>query len=443
MLSMSMLAVFSFAGCKKEEAVKEEAPAEEVTEEQASPAEEKVTISFAMHVGDVKNGEPSVYWIVQEFMKENPNIFVDLQGTPGNLVDDHVKNMKMAATTGTLPDIFWMIHGVAVEMAKEGFLLDYRDFIENNKDITDNIPSNMTESLTLDNGFVYGLPYTGFIAGLWLNKSLFDKYDLQMPETYEDLKEVTKVFNDNNIVTIAQGSKDSFSTWALQAMLHRYGFFDKLDDILAGKEKYNNPDFLKFYQKLDELRELGAFPENISVMQYYEAVEMFLAGDAAMLDAGHWEAAKMSDVDFDIGFWWGPTFSDGVGNQEIMMFVPGPPLVVRAGIKEDKAKYDAVTKFLRFYYSQKGAGIMVDNGFPPVINYDLAGVEKEGNEGFYTLIEQTLKPSWVGAVNQPDMAISEVFVNAMNDSLLGVINGIYTPEEALDTVDRDIETLVK
>ena len=158
-LSMSMLAVFSFAGCKKEEAVKEEAPAEEVTEEQASPAEEKVTISFAMHVGDVKNGEPSVYWIVQEFMKENPNIFVDLQGTPGNLVDDHVKNMKMAATTGTLPDIFWMIHGVAVEMAKEGFLLDYRDFIENNKDITDNIPSNMTESLTLDNGFVYGLPY--------------------------------------------------------------------------------------------------------------------------------------------------------------------------------------------------------------------------------------------------------------------------------------------
>jgi len=73
-------------------------------------------------------------------MKENPNIFVDLQGTPGNLVDDHVKNMKMAATTGTLPDIFWMIHGVAVEMAKEGFLLDYRDFIENNKDITDNIP---------------------------------------------------------------------------------------------------------------------------------------------------------------------------------------------------------------------------------------------------------------------------------------------------------------
>ena len=440
------------AGCKEEvpsaeeviveeEVAEEEVAEEEVAEEEV--AEEEVTISFTMHVGDVKSTEPSVYWIVQEFMKENPNIFVDLQGTPGNLVDDHVKNMKMYATAGTLPDIFWMIAGIAKEMAAEGFLLDLNDFIENNRDITDNIPSNMTESFTLDNGSVFGLPYTGFISGLWVNKSLFDKYGLQIPETYEDLKEAVNVFNENNIVSIAQSSKDTFSTWAYQSMLHRYGFFEKLDSILAGEEKYNNPDFLNLYKKLDELRILGAFPENISVIQYFEAVEMFLAGDAAMLNAGHWVASRMSEVDFDVSFWWGPTFSDGVGNQKIMMFVPGPPLVVRAEIKEEQAKYDALTKFLRFYYSQEGAGIMVDNGFPPVINYDLTSIEKEGNEGFYTLIEQTTKPGWVGAVNQPDMAIPETFVNAINDSLLGVMNGIYTPEEALDVVDREIEILIK
>ena len=45
---------------------------------------------------------------------------------------------------------------------------------------------------------------------------------------------------------------------------------------------------------------------------------MFLGGQAAMFDSGAWDTKKFdeSDLKDSIGFWWGPTFEDGVGNQE-------------------------------------------------------------------------------------------------------------------------------
>jgi raffinose/stachyose/melibiose transport system substrate-binding protein len=51
---------------------------------------------------------------------------------------------------------------------------------------------------------------------------------------------------------------------------------------------------------------------------------MFLDGKAAMVDAGAWETARMqsSPIANSVGFWWGPTFANGVGNQRVSMMVP-------------------------------------------------------------------------------------------------------------------------
>jgi len=444
---VSML--FIGTSCKEEAVTTETTAAEttaaETTAAETTVAQEKVTLTFRMHVGDVESQEPSVWGAVEEFMKQNPNIIIDLSGTPGGMVTDHLRTLKMAATSGTLPDIFWMLNGVAREMAQAGYTLDLSEFIENNKDITDEFLPGMIENMMLDNGFVIGLPYTGFISGFFVNRSLFDKYGVQIPETYEDLKEVVTIFKQNDVVTIAQGSKDSFSTWVFQLMLCRYGFFEKLDSILAGVEKYNNPDFLRCYQKIDELSKLGAFPENGTTMGYMDMVAMFKNGESAMLNGAHALAKDFETLDFakDIDFWWGPTFNDGVGNQQLTTFVPGPPLVISVDVKKDQAKYDAVVKFLRFYYSNEGQEIMIANEFPTVVAYDINKIDKEKTPVLYKLYEAAYKPGWVPAKNQPDLAIPDIFVSAMNDSIHGVINGIYTPEEALNVVDEQLKEIIE
>lgn len=428
-LSLALSLVITVTGCGSQSSEKPASSA------QGGSAQEKVKITLGMHVANVKDQEPATYGVVEAFMEQNPNITVEIQGTEQS---EHLKKMKMMAQSDTLPDVFWILPAPAKELEQAGMLLDLSDFIKQNNDIATSFYPNMLNAYQVD-GKQYGLPYQPLVTGLWYNKSLFDKYGLKVPETYEDLLAAAKVFKQNQIVTIAKGAKDPYSVWALLGMFTRYGYFDHIDKILAKQEKYHNPDFLKFYQKLDELRQAGAFPENVSTLNYFQAVEMFLSGQAAMLDAGVWETKKIeqSKIGNDVGFWWGPTFQDGVGNQKVSMIVPAAPLVANAKLKSDQDKYEAVMKFLKFYYGKEGAKIMVDNLVPPMVKYD-GDTNKESHPVFAKVLDEMNKQDWKSPSNQPDLVVPENIGNAMYDSIYGVINGIYKPEEALDIVDKKI-----
>ncbi|MDF2959777.1 MAG: carbohydrate transporter substrate-binding protein family [Paenibacillus sp.] len=427
---VAILVILNLAGCSSSG----DSAANSAVNESASGKKE-VSLSIAMHVANVKDQEPYMYGIIQKFQVKNPHIKVDLQGAE---TPEHVKKMKMMAQSKTLPDIFWMLPAPAKEMNQAGLLLDLTDFLKERNEIASSIDKKMLEGYR-DGGKQFGLPYQALVTGLWYNKALFKQYGVKVPETYEELLAAAKVFKANNVFTIAKGAKDTFSTWAFLGMLTRHGFFEKVDNIQAGKEKFNNPDFLKLFNKIDELRANGAFPQNVSTLSYFQAVEMFLAGKSAMLDAGVWETKKIegSAIAKDVGFSWGPTFSDGVGNQKIAMAVAASPLVASAKVKDDKAKHDAVMKFFEFFYSQEGAAIMAENEAPPVVKYE-GTIDKVKYPVYTAVIEQMNLTDWIRPAAQPDLVVSEAVANAMNDSIYGVINGIYKPEEALNLIDKKV-----
>lgn len=393
---------------------------------------QQITLDVAIHVANPKGQEPAFYSIVQNFMEKYPQIKIELHGTEQQA---HIKKIKMMAQSDSLPDIFWVLPATAKELEEAGMLLDLTSFLQQNPEIVKDLHPNMLAAYN-QNGYQFGLPYQSLVTGIWYNKALFEKYNVKLPETYDDLKKAVEIFHANNIIPIAQGANDPYSSWAFLTMLSRYGYFDKIDSILAGKESYVNEDFLKFYRKIAELRELGAFPINVASLNYFQAVQLFLNGKAAMLDAGIWETKKIeeSPIAHDVGFWWGPTFSDGVGNQKISSIVPAAPLVVSKHVDEDKAKYDAVIKFLRFYYSDEGAKIMIENQVAPITKFD-GKINSELHPAFASVLKAMNDTSWVSQPNQPDLIVSERMANAMYDSIYGVINGIYSPEEAMKAVD--------
>ncbi|MBD0378558.1 ABC transporter substrate-binding protein [Paenibacillus sedimenti] len=432
----SLMLATGLAGCGKNTSEGEKLSSDAKAPSDAKTDSQKaVTLFISMHVANVKDQEPYMYGIVQKFQEKYPNIKVELQGDD---TDTHVKKMKMAAQANQLPDIFWMLPAPAKEMNKAGMLLDLAEFLKNNNDITTSMDPKLIQGYQ-DGGKQFGLPYQALVTGLWYNKAIFDQYKVKVPETYDELLAAAKVFKNNNVVTIAKGAKDSFSTWAFLGMLTRYGFFNKIDNIHAGKEKFNNPDFLKFYQKIDELRTAGAFPENVSTLSYFQAVEMFTAGKAAMLDAGVWETKKIeaSPIAKHVGFSWGPTFSDGVGNQKVAMVVGAAPLVASASVNKDAAKLDAVTKFFQYFYSQEGAAVMAENEAPPVVKYT-GKVDKDKYPVYSAVLEQMNLPDWERPVAQPDLVLSEAAANALNDSIYGVINGIFKPSDAMNLVDKKL-----
>ena len=396
----------------------------------------RTTIDFAIHVANPQEQEPAFAAVVEAFDSQNPDIDVNLIGKEQS---EHIKSIKMQSQSGNLPDMFWMLQASASELNDAGALLDLSGFLDANPDVASSLRPNMVNGFK-DGDTQYGLPYQPLVTGMFYNRALFEENGLEVPQTFDDLIEASKVFRSKGITTIAQGAKDPYSVWAFLTMLSRFGYFDKIDDILAGSESFNNEDFIRYYEKIDLLREAGAFPENVTTQSYFQAVESFTGGKAALLDSGTWDVRKIEDspVGKDVGFWWGPTFADGVGEQNVSSVVPSAPIVVNAEVAKDEAKLDAVEKFLAFYYGPEGIQLMVDNQIPAMTDVEVS-VDAAQHPVFASVMEQVSSPDYTSQPAQPDLVVSEAVANAMYDSIYGVINGTYDPEQAAAVVQKAID----
>ncbi|POX56262.1 ABC transporter substrate-binding protein [Streptomyces sp. Ru71] len=393
-------------------------------------------ITLSMHNPDSKTQDPATWHLVQAFNAQHPDMRIKLEG---QLVDQHEQRMTIAAQSGTLPEIFWVYDSLAKTMAKNGDLLNLTTILAEN-DLQAKFTPSMLAAFQSGN-VQYGVPYQALVTGFYYNKDILRAHGLAVPRTFEDLLAAVKKLKAAGVVPIAQGANtSSFSVWAFLTMLDRFGYEEKYQDILSGRARYDNADFVRLYQHVEELAKAGAFPANMNTQTYPQAVASYTAGKAAFLDAGVWEAHKIQDskVGRSTGFWAGPTFSDGVGEQNLVMNVPSAPFVVSAKVKEDKKKYAAVKAFLQFYYSDAGQKILVDNGQPPVTTYK-PQVDAAKDPVFAAVLAEAARPGWKSPKAQPDLVVSAATASAMYDSFYGVMGGSLSPQEAAAKVQKSIK----
>ena len=399
-------------------------------------ADGKTTITLSLQNPDVKTADPATWAIVKAFEKANPDIKVDVSG---QAVAEHLQSLSIAAQSDTLPDVFWVYKATAEDMLKSGRLMDLKPTLDD-LGITQHLPESTISNFTAE-GKVYGVPYQGLLTGLWVNKKILADNGLEVPTTFEDLVHVAKTLKSKGIVTISDGAnQSSFSVWSFLVWLDRFGYGDKIDGILDGSEKYDNADFVRMYEHIAELRDAGAFASNVSTQTYQQAVDQYLNGKAAMLDAGVWASSAIQDsaVAADTTFWKGATFSDGVGNQDIVMNVASAPLVVDHKVADDKSKLAAVKKFLAFYYSDEAQQLLVDNGQPPVTDYQPT-IDATKQSVLKAALDVAADPKLSSPESQPDLLVSTAVASAMYDSIYGVIEDQLTPEKAVELVQKAIE----
>ncbi len=393
-------------------------------------------ITLSMQNPDVKSADPATWAIVEAFEAANPDITVTVSG---EAVAEHLQKLSIAAQSDTLPDIFWVYKSTAEEMQRAGKLLDLAPVLDE-LELTDSFPESTIANFSADD-VIYGVPYQGLLTGLWVNTKILSDNGLEQPTTFDELLNVAETLSAKGITTISNGAnQSSFSVWSFLVDLDRFGFEEKIDGILDGSEKYDNPDFLRLYEHIAELRDAGAFASNVSTQTYQQAVDQFTSGNAAMLDAGVWasSAIQESPIAPDVDFWAGPQFDDGVGEQNIIMNVASAPFAVSAKVAEDEAKLDAVKKFLGFYYSDEAQQILVDNGQPPVTTYE-PQVDAESQSALKAALDAATAEGVTSPKSQPDLLVPTPVANAMYDSIYGVIQDQLTPEQALELVQKAID----
>ena len=399
-------------------------------------ADGKTTITLSMQNPDVKTADPATWAIIQAFEKANHDIAVEVSG---QAVAEHLQSLSIAAQSDTLPDVFWVYKATAEQMLDAGKLMDLTPVLDE-LGITDELPESTVSNFTSD-GQVYGVPYQGLLTGLWVNKKILADNGLDVPTTFDDLVDIAKTLERKGIVTISDGAnQSSFSVWSFLVWLDRFGFEDKVDGILDGSQSYDNPDFVRMYEHVAELRDAGAFASNVSTQTYQQAVDQYLKGKAAMLDAGVWASSAIQDsaVAADTVFWKGATFDDGVGDQDIVMNVASAPLVVDHKVADDDAKLDAVKKFLDFYYSDEAQQLLVDNGQPPVTTYE-PQIDATRQSVLKSALDVATDTSLSSPRSQPDLLVSTAVASAMYDSIYGVIQDQLSPQEAVDLVQKALD----
>lgn len=404
-----------------------------------APKDGETIIKFGIHVADPKAQEAVTWNIVNAFNKKYDGKYqVEFEAAEKSA---HDQNMKLEASDGTLPEIFWCDSAQAVDFSDAGYLLDLSDFLSSNKDTDAALDDSMKQAFQTDDGVQYGLPYQANVEGFFYNKKVLKDAGVAEPTegtTFTEFLDMCKKLNDAKITPIAQGSTDNYAIWAFLMFLDRYGYSENIDKILNGKEKFNNKDMVACFDKMSELGKAKAFPENMSTLSYFDAKASFEAGQAAFIDTGAWDAAEFDEkLGDNIGFWWGPTFDDSKYSQTCAMKVPSAPLCVSAAVSKDKSVQDAVYTFLNYYYSKDAAAISYQGSVFPATNYK--DIQISDTQYALKAVNAAISTEgWTSPKAQPDQVLNAATQTQLYDSMLGVMMGNYSSKDALQMIDDSL-----
>ena len=198
--------------------------------------------------------------------------------------DDYKQRLVVAMSGGQAPDVFasWG-GGWLEEFVKSGQVKDLT-----NEDIEfDRFIETALENATYDNK-IYGLPLGISPYIFYYNKEIFEKYGLEVPETYDDLLEIVDVLKENDVYPIALANQPKWpGAFFLMYFVDRLGGEDVFKQAYRREGKgFDDEVFVKAGEYIQDLVNKGAFNPGFNVdslMILAKTRQLMYTGQAAMV----------------------------------------------------------------------------------------------------------------------------------------------------------------
>ena len=398
---------------------------------------EKTVVKFqTWNPGD----EKYTHAMLEKFEEEHPDIQIDYTFMP---YTDHVEKLKVDLSAGDAADVYGVQTGA---MYKE-----FRDFEE---DLTpymaekygDDWSSNFNEyAMSLlqgDDGEYYavplGLSYAGYV---WANMSYFDKYNLELPTNYDELKEVCQTFRDNGEYPLVIGAKDSWiniDTWMnIAADINT----EKLYSAIEGETPFTDEDLVQSFQIWQNCFTDSVFQDGaLGVGMYTDSTDMYQKeGSIPMILNGSWALGAYMDSDEQSQEVYN---SEGANHKIFLMdwnndgkIAPVEEAVdVSLAINNQSKVKDAAWTFVDWMIHE-GADTLVNGQlqYMPARNdmeLNVEGLNENGTENLEYCVEQGKNN--VGGYREMAYAeLKETISNELTELALGDV----TPEEAAETIE--------
>ena len=311
-----------------------------------TPTVQTTTITFMNSWGGYDSKAAVIDDILNNFQKKNPGVTVVNQTLSG---DDFLPSLKEKFATGEQPDVFGLWPGSDIRsLIAAGKVADLTQVINKDPAWKNSFTGGMWKNV-IQNGKTYGIPVEITFEGLFINRSLFQKYHVSVPRDYKGLLKAIKIFKANNIIPIAFNCKPEGS-YLYQNIAVSLGGRSIEKPFNKGKV---NRSYIDAMYIMRNLYKLGAFPPNDScfTMESNARDDLFLKRKAAMIAQGSWFIEKCTVKDADAELVAFPRMSPKGGNSVIYELGCGTFYISEKAWK-DPAKRKQAIKLLKFITSR-------------------------------------------------------------------------------------------
>ncbi|MDQ0062688.1 extracellular solute-binding protein [Paenibacillus harenae] len=336
----------------------------------------KVTVNF-MHLwpeGVSAGQNKIVNQIINDYQAEHTNVTIKQEV----LDNEQYKNkLKVLSASNQLPDVGVTWAAGFLQPYVEGNLFTPVDDVLGGE-LNGKFVAGTTEAYAVD-GKTYALPLEFNIAPIYYNKAIFEKYNLEVPQTYDQFKQVVKTLSDNGVAPIALGNKDRWtgSLWYMY-MADRFAGQETLSKAIKGEASFTDENLMKAATEVQSLVDGNAFVKGFNGLSNEEAKSEFTNEKAAMYLMGTWELPNWTtnaDIPQEfrdkVGFFKFPTVEGGKGDINSWVGGPGVGLFVA---ENSKVKAEAKA-FVEYFVTKWGEQSVTGAGVIPATKVDTSALE--------------------------------------------------------------------
>jgi multiple sugar transport system substrate-binding protein len=247
-----------------------------------------------------KGQRTTYHKVAREFEKEHPEIKIEFIVRNDA---DYKRALEQWLTAKSGPDVlYWQAGERLRRLSRKGLIYPLDDLWKQEQ--WDSVFTQGVKEAVSFEGSVFSLPYSYYQWGFYYKKSLFQKLDLQAPETWDEFLSVCETLTSNGLSAIAIGTKNHWPAagWFdyLNLRINGLSFHNQL---LQGEVSYLDDRVRNVFETWKVLVDAGYFVANPETKDWKHGLPGLYRDRVGMILIGnflkeHLPSALVGDIAF-------------------------------------------------------------------------------------------------------------------------------------------------
>lgn len=388
-LALAMAAsMIACTGGDKKPAEKSPEKSPEKTAEAQEPAEDNLPDPVELKIATFRVGTHNAAAAEERYFKEfqakyngvdNQKITLDVTELPSDA--EYYNQLKIWATSNSLPDVFEGNNGVLELAVKNGIAVDMTQYVENDPQYKAELGDAAIEAgKKWEDGGLYNISYGLQAIGYFYNKEMFEKAGIEVATTWDEWMTNLEKLKEADVckapLSLMTGENGWTTNLILVSMIGTNGEVGNTFMNTKYVDTYNTPEVINAFDSVRIMLQDYTLPDAIG-SDYATAANHFLNEETAIIANGPWMTPDFSNPDKAA-----EGFADKVGvalypeGGAISQFERGYSIA-----KSDKATEDAAFEFIKFKTSAYGQLIHLEDAgvLPLTSNVEMSDAFKSEN----------------------------------------------------------------